>query len=152
MREKPAHFLLLLPTPCLEIVNKSSLNFSFFLLYYRIFLETLVLTHGYMHIDHFELKVLWIFYILAEFCFSAQHTCLRSDCRLYQNDFAASFVLNSSVSLPLDILNNTPDWYTGFFCPIMSSVKNITSSSRRHADKPKARGCGFRSPPLLPQM
>ena len=24
----------------------------------------------------------------------------------------------------------------------MSSVKNITSSSRRHADKPKARGCG----------
>ena len=94
-----------------------------------------------------EPKFLWILCILADFCGLAHLTCTSSAYRLYKNEnLASSLVDISSVSVSLEINyhKTAPDWYTSLLLPqTMSSVKNITSSSRRHADKPKARGCGL---------
>ena len=102
-----------------------------------------------MYIAHPELLYFWILCLLANFDSSADCVTSRSARRLVQNVQLAHTLsgYHTCVYLldTLDLLKLPPEWYTGvnyLKSVTMSSVKNITASSRRHADKPKARGCG----------
>ena len=145
MRKMSAHFLLLLPTPCHRIVDKLSQFFFFF--------SSVIILFGYsynpMCIAQLDLIFLWIVCLLADFCGSAHHFNSHSAICLVQNVLVASrhcgYIHYYNFVDTTQKFSVLPAWYTGisyFNCLNMSSVKNITSSSRRHADKSKARRCG----------
>ena len=126
---------------------KKSVYIFFFLIYIRFYCKYFG-THRFMCIAPTELAFIWILCCLADICSLAHLVCVSSARRLYQNETVASHCCKDCQCFtPLDtaLFLSLPDWCTGVFLSpnsVMSSVKNITSSARRHADKPKARGCG----------